>query len=266
MINPVLGKVCWISGGASGIGESLCKNFAKNGAKAIIIIDVNLSEARRVAEEIKTCETLAIKGNCGNEADIRKSLQMAEMTFGPIGVICANAGILSIGGPEVTNEEWNAINNVNVMQSVFLARHAVPSILRQGGGHFVVTASAAGVLSQIGSLPYSVTKAAAVSIAEWLSITYGRRGLNVTCLCPQAVRTGMIAGTDGGVAGLGGILEPDDVAQEVFESMRDGKFLVSPHKDVLTFIKRKGTNYDRWISGMQKLNSQMEEKYSTSKL
>lgn len=195
--------------------------------------------------------------NCGNEAEIRRSIAATEALFGSVDVVCANAGIGQGGGAEVTNEEWEQINNINVMQSVFLARHAVPNMLKRGGGSFLVTASAAGLLTQIGSMPYAVTKAAAVAVAEWLSITYGSQGLQVTCLCPQAVRTAMTAGAEEGVAALDGMLEPDDVAQQVFDALSAGKFMLTPHKDVLTYIQRKATDYDRWVGGMQRLNARM---------
>jgi NAD(P)-dependent dehydrogenase (short-subunit alcohol dehydrogenase family) len=242
----------------SGIGESICRNFAANGAKAIVVVDINEAGAKRVASEITACPALGMRVNCGSESELRRSVATTEALFGSCDVVCANAGIGQGGGAEVTNEEWDRINNINVMQSVWLARHAVPNMLKRGGGSFLVTASAAGLLTQIGSMPYAVTKAAAVSVAEWLSITYGSQGLQVTCLCPQAVRTAMTAGTQGaGVAGLDGILEPDDVAQQVFDAMSQGRFMLTPHSDVLTYIQRKAKDYDRWVGGMQRLNARM---------
>jgi NAD(P)-dependent dehydrogenase (short-subunit alcohol dehydrogenase family) len=159
------------------------------------------------------------------------------------------------------NEDWTNIWNVNVMSHVFAARAVLPSMLDRGEGYLLNTSSAAGLLSQVGSAPYSVTKHAAVGFAEWLSITYGNRGINVSILCPQAVRTAMTAGGNGGVAGLDGMLEPEELTDSVIEALGDERFLVLPHPEVITYMRRKTDDYDRWLGGMRRLNDRFAEAY-----
>ena len=154
----------------------------------------------------------------------------------------------------MSTEGWQAIWDINVMSHVFAARAVLPGMLERGEGYLLNTSSAAGLLSQVGSAPYAVTKHAAIGFAEWLSITYGNKGIKVSALCPQAVRTNMTAGGDGGVAGLDGMLEPEQLADTVIETLREERFLVLPHPEVLTYMRRKTDDYDRWIGGMRKLN------------
>ncbi|HBP77288.1 MAG TPA: short-chain dehydrogenase, partial [Alcanivorax sp.] len=158
------------------------------------------------------------------------------------------------GGPEVANEQWQKIWDINVMAHIYAARHLAPKMIERGGGYFLNTASAAGLLSQIGSAPYAVTKHAAVGLAEWIALTYGDDGIKVSVLCPQAVRTNMTKGKEDHVASVDGMMDPEPVAQACLEAIEQETFLVLPHKEVLQYMRNKTENYDRWIGGMRKLN------------
>lgn len=257
------GSVVVVTGGASGIGKAFCESFAKRGASTVVVVDLNMEEAAKVALSLPEGVGVAMRANCGIEMDIRRVIMATQFQYGPIDAFVANAGIPSNGGPEVPNDEWERIWKVNVMQHVYVARHLFPSWICSkeerrdtNGKALLITASAAGLLTQIGSLPYSVTKHAAVGIAEWLQITYKASNIAVSCLCPQAVRTGMTGGQDGGdgaVAGNDGVLDPLDVANESIEAMEKGQFLVLPHKNVKTYFQRKASDYDRWLRGMQRV-------------
>ena len=200
------------------------------------------------------------RANCGVEMDIRKVILKTEFEVGPIDVFISNAGIPANGGTEVPNDEWDRIWRVNVMQHVFVARHLFPLYKSRGYGAMLITASAAGLLTQIGSLPYSVTKHAAVSVAEWLQIAHRSDNIRISCLCPQAVKTGMVPeGGDGGVAGSDGTLDPNDVAAESIQVLSRGEFLVLPHKKVKVYMQRKAADYDRWLRGMHRVHVAMGE-------
>ena len=195
-----------------------------------------------------------------------RSLRVIEDTennIGPIDLFCSNAGVGMGMSEQSPDSEWLTSWNVNVMPHVYAARHLVPRMVARGGGYFLTTASAAGLLSQVGSAPYSVTKHAAIGFAEWLSITYGNHGIKVSALCPQAVRTAMTAvgAGDGGVAGLDGMLEPEQLANTVIETLEKEEFLVLPHPEVLTYMRRKTDDYDRWLGGMRRLNDKFEDAY-----
>jgi NAD(P)-dependent dehydrogenase (short-subunit alcohol dehydrogenase family) len=170
-------------------------------------------------------------------------------------LFCSNAGIGTGGGPEATNDAWQRIWEINLMSHVYAARHLVPRMLERGDGYLLNTASAAGLLSQIGSAPYAVTKHAAVAFAEWLSITYGDRGLKVSCLCPQGVRTPMLG--DGGALLGPTAIEPEECAEAVVSGLRAEEFLILPHPDVREFFRRKGDDYDRWLRGMRRLQTRV---------
>ena len=181
--------------------------------------------------------------------------------FGHIDLFCSNAGIFTAGGETVSTGNWQRIWEINVMSHVFAARSVLPSMLERGQGYLLNTSSAAGLLNQVGSAPYSTTKHAAIGFAEWLSITYGNRGIKVSVLCPQAVRTNMTAGGDGGVAGLDGMLEPEQLADTVIETLNEERFLVLPHPEVLTYMRRKTDDYDRWLGGMRRLHERFAKVY-----
>jgi NAD(P)-dependent dehydrogenase (short-subunit alcohol dehydrogenase family) len=255
-------KVVVVTGGASGIGKSLCERFAQEGARAVVVADIDLVGAEVTANSIEASVATLVAGtDVGVEAQVNELVARSEDAFGQIDLFCSNAGIFTAGGENVATDEWQKIWDINLMAHVFAARAVLPAMLERGDGYLLNTSSAAGLLSQVGSAPYSVTKHAAIGFAEWLSITYGSRGIKVSVLCPQAVRTNMTAGGDGGVAGLDGMLEPDQLAQTVIETLAEERFLVLPHPEVLTYMRRKTDDCDRWLGGMRRLQDQFAEVY-----
>lgn len=242
-------KIIVVTGGASGIGREMCRRFTREGARKVVVADLNGDGAKAVAAEI---------GSVGHAVDVRNEQDLinliddTEGQFGPIDLFCSNAGI-GIGKDIFESDEvWQTIWEVNTMSHVWAARHLVPRMIARGGGYLLNTASAAGLLSQIGSATYAVTKHAAVALAEWLSITYGDQGIKVSVLCPQAVRTAMTA--DGpGVAGVDGMIEPEDAVNAVVDTLREERFLVLPHPEVAEYMQRKTADYDRWLKGMRRL-------------
>ena len=244
-------RIVVVTGAASGIGRALAQRFAREGAKLVVCSDLNGEGAARVAQEIGG---IAFTTNVGKEEDIEALIEQVETERGPIDLFCSNAGIGIGGGAEVSNERWQRIWDINVMAHVWAARHLVPRMIARGGGYLLNTASAAGLLSQIGSAPYAVTKHAAVSLAEWLAITHGDQGIKVSVLCPQAVRTAMTAGNPDGVASVDGMIEPEVVAEACMRAIEAEDFLILPHPEVLEYMRRKTGDYNRWIGGMRKLN------------
>jgi NAD(P)-dependent dehydrogenase (short-subunit alcohol dehydrogenase family) len=256
----VRGGVVIVTGAASGIGAALAHRFAAEGARVLVLGDLDDAALERVADSISGPDLTLVARRCdvAVESDVAALVSAAE-AHGPVDLLCSNAGIGVAGGPEVPDDEWRRIFDVNVMAHVYAARAALPGMLARGQGYLLNTASAAGLLSQIGSAPYAVTKHAAVAFAEWLSITYGDRGIGVSVLCPQAVRTAMTAGTPGGgVAGVDGMIEPDEVADAVVEGLADQRFLILPHPQVLDYLRRKTDDYDRWLSGMRRLQARYD--------
>ena len=245
-------KIVVVTGAANGIGRALAKRFSEEGAGKIIIADLDEQGLKRVETETGA---ESFKTNVASEADIKQLINSCERKYGGIDLLCNNAGIGVNGGPEVPNEDWQKIWEINVMAHVYSARAAIPGMLRRGSGYILNTASAAGLLSQIGSAPYAVTKHAAVSFAEWLAITYGDRGLRVSVLCPQAVRTAMTADDSNGVASVDGMIEPEEVSEAVIAALKNESFLILPHPKVLDYMQRKTGDYDRWIGGMKRLQS-----------
>ncbi|MEE9281083.1 MAG: SDR family NAD(P)-dependent oxidoreductase [Myxococcota bacterium] len=247
------GKHAVVTGGASGIGRALCRRFAAEGARGVVVADLNAAGAKLVADEIGG---LAVGTDVGDESQVVALVEAAEREYGPIDLFFSNAGIGMPGGVEVETGAWQKIWDINVMAHIFAARAVLPSMLSRGEGYLASTSSAAGVLSQIGSAPYSVTKHAAVALAEWLSITHGDQGIKVSVLCPQAVRTAMTAGAPtGGVAGVDGVLEAEDVAESVIQAIDEERFLILPHPTVLGYMQRKTSDYDRWLEGMRRLQA-----------
>ena len=244
-------RIVVVTGAASGIGRALAQAFAAGGAANVVCADIDLAGAQETAA---SCGGQARKVDVGQEDDIRAVIEATEADLGPIDIFCSNAGIAIHGGPEVANDEWQRIWDINTMAHVWAARHVVPRMIERGGGYLLNTASAAGLLSQIGSAPYAVTKHAAVGLAEWLALTYGDQGIRVSVLCPQAVRTEMTRGLEDAVASIDGMLDPEPVAQACLQAIRDETFLILPHPEVLDYMRRKTENYDRWIGGMRKLN------------
>ena len=246
-------KIIVVTGAASGIGRALAQRFAANGAKKVICSDLNLAGAQAVAAEI---DGVAIQTNVGVEEDIKALVEQVEAEVGPIDIFCSNAGILTLGGVDASNDDWQKIWDINVMSQVWAARHVIPRMVERGGGYLLNTASAAGLLNQVGAAPYGVTKHASVGLAEWLAMSHGDDGIGVSVLCPQAVRSEMTRGHEESVAALDGLLEPEDVADACIDAIRTGTFLVLPHPQVLDYIRMKTADYDRWLGGMRKLNRQ----------
>jgi NAD(P)-dependent dehydrogenase (short-subunit alcohol dehydrogenase family) len=242
-------KIIVITGAASGIGAAMARRFAAEGARKIICADRDLAGAQAVADEIGG---VAIQADVSLAADISDLVETVESDIGPIDLFVSNAGIISTGGVEVDDAAWQNIWEINVLAHIRAARILVPRMLARGGGYLLNTASAAGLLAQIGSAPYSVTKHAAVSFAEWLAITHGAEGLKVSVLCPQGVDTPMIAGVDTSTVGKDGIVKPEHVADMCVEAIGDERFLILPHPVVGDYIKQKGADPERWISGMQR--------------
>jgi len=259
--NPV-GSICVVTGGANGIGRSLSQHLASLGAKRVVVVDLSLSAAQKVvSQDLPPGVGLAIGANCGVEMDIRRVITETEFHCdGPIDAFFCNAGIPANGGPEVPNDEWERIWQVNVMQSVYVSRHLFPKYVARGKGVMVITASSAGLLNLPGALAYSVTKHAAVGLAEGLHIAYASRGVHVACLCPMGVRTGMVPKINSGMAkdsdaivGQDGILSPDDVAKETVSAVIAGKFMVLPHKRVKFYFSKKAEDYEQYLLGMRKV-------------
>lgn len=247
-------KVAVVTGAASGIGRAVAMRFAQEGARAVVVADLDLAGAQAVAGEIGA-QALAVRCDVSLEADIQALVAAARERFGQVDIFISNAGILGRpGGFELEDALWDKMWQIHGMAHVWAARAVVPGMVERGEGYFLVTASAAGLLNIVETAPYGVTKHAAVAFAEWLRIAYGRRGVRVSCLCPQSVQTGMVTG-DGGSAGHDGILSAEQVAAEVVATMQSEKFLVLPHPQVLQYFQAKAADYDRWLGGMQKLHA-----------
>ncbi len=248
-------RIVVVTGAASGIGRALAEAFAAAGAKLVVSADRDADGAEDTAA---ATGGVCLPTDVSSEDDIRSLVETVEERHGPIDIFCSNAGILLTGGPEVANEDWQRIWDINVMAHVWAARHVVPRMVARGGGYLLNTASAAGLLNQVGAAPYAVTKHAAVGLAEWLSITYGDKGIGVSVLCPQSVRTAMTQGRES-VAAIDGQLEPGPVAEACLDAIRAGRFLVLPHPEVLEYMRRKTSDYDRWLGGMRRLNARFGE-------
>jgi NAD(P)-dependent dehydrogenase (short-subunit alcohol dehydrogenase family) len=249
-------KVVVVTGGASGIGEALCRRFAAENARGIVVADRDEAGAVRVANETGG---MAVVTDVAVEADVQRMVGRSIEKYGQIDLFCCNAGIAVDGGIEAPDAEWQRIWNINLMSHVYAARAAIPGMLARGQGYFLQTASAAGLLTQIGSAPYSVTKHAAVAFAEWLSIRYGDAGIGVSCLCPQGVRTPMLLRSSSGIGAflLEGALEPAAVAGAVIEGLAAERFLILPHPDVAKYFRHKADDYDRWIRGLRRLQQKV---------
>jgi len=252
------GRHVVVTGGASGIGRALCRRFAAEGAR-LVVADLDADGAAAVAQEIGG---IPASTDVAVEADVQALVHTAEEANGPIDLFCSNAGIAVSGGVEVADEDWQRIWNINLMAHVYAARAVLPSMLARGEGYLLHTASAAGLLTNLGAAPYAVTKHAVVALAEWLAITHGDAGIRVSCLCPQGVRTPMLlGGADAGddTAGmlLAGAIEPEDVAEAVVAGLADERFLILPHPEVADYFRRKADDYDRWLAGMRRLQTRI---------
>jgi NAD(P)-dependent dehydrogenase (short-subunit alcohol dehydrogenase family) len=253
-------KIVVVTGGANGIGRALCRRFKQEGAAGIVVADIDAAGTGEVAREVGG---VAVTTDVAVEADVKKLADTAISKFGRIDLFCSNAGISVRGGEEVADSDWQRIWGINVMAHIYAARAVLPGMLKRGEGYLLQTASAAGLLSQIGSAPYAVTKHAAVAFGEWLSINYGDRGIKVSCLCPQGVRTNMLVGPNGDRRTFltDGSVSPEEVAESVVRGLEAEQFLILPHPEVLDYFRRKGSDYDRWLGGMRRLQKKVREQF-----
>lgn len=245
-----------VTGAARGIGRALARSFASAGAEAVVVADIDGPGAEAVAREIKGTPVAC---DVSSEQSVSALVAKAESAHGRIDIFCSNAGIAVGGGPEAADKDWQRIWDVNVMSHVLIARHVLPGMLARREGYLVGTISAAGLLNHVFAAPYSATKAAALSFFEWLAMAHGDDGIRVSCLCPQGVRTDMLAAE----ARLGldfltaNALEPEQVAEVVLEGIRQEKFLILPHPEVAEYFQRKATDYDRWLNGMRRMRKRV---------
>ena len=250
------GKVAVVTGGGNGIGRALCRRFAAEGAKAIVVADVNGAAARQVADEIGGT---AVDADVSREADVAALVTQTIARHGGIDLFCSNAGIAVNGDEHTPDAEWARCWDVNVMAHVYAARAVIPHMLERGGGYLLQTVSAAGLLTHPQSATYAVTKHASLAFAEWISMTYGDRGIVVSALCPQGVRTDMLrrAEAEGTRRSflLDSALEPEQVADEVVKGLEAERFLILPHGEVAEYVRRKAVDPDRWLRGMRRLAS-----------
>ena len=249
-------KIAVVTGGASGIGRALAKAFHAEGARQVVVADRDEAGARTVAEEIGGT---GVGLDVANEDQVCGLVETVCREVGPIDLFMSNAGYVTWGGLEVSNEEINAMWDVHVMSHIYAARAVLPSMIERGEGYIMSTASAAGLLTQVGSLAYSLTKHAAVALAEWIAITHGHQGIRVSVLCPQAVETSIVSNspslgshTSANVASGDGVLTAEQVAEVCLEAIREERFHVLPHPEVGEYLRRKTTDIDRWIYGMRR--------------
>ena len=251
----IKGKVCVVTGGASGIGEATARAFAQAGARGVVVADLKTSRAR-LAEVAGDIDGLAVTADVSEEADIRALIAATEAKFGDIDVFFSNAGLSRKGQESASDADWDVSWRVHVMSHVFAARALVPKMLARRSGYLLNTASAAGLLASLNSMPYGVTKTAAVALAEHLAIQYGDRGIRVSVLCPQSVQTGMT--TPGpSAARVDGVLQPAEVARMVIAAMAEERFLILSHPQVQDYMQRKAANRDRWLAGMRRLRDRI---------
>ena len=252
-------KIAVVTGGASGIGSAIVRRFNAEGAAHVVVVDRDERGARAVAEEVGGT---GVAVDVSDEAAMNALVAGIERDHGRIDVFFSNAGYVTLGGLEAPTEDLQRMWEVHVVAHLIAARAVLPGMIARGEGYLLSTASAAGLLSQFGSLHYAVTKRAAIALAEWIAITHGHQGIKVSVLCPQAVQTNitenspdrgrMEGGAGLGVASADGVLEAGDVAQVVVEAMREERFHILPHPEVAEYVKRKGADVDRWIGGMQR--------------
>jgi NAD(P)-dependent dehydrogenase (short-subunit alcohol dehydrogenase family) len=247
-----------VTGGGSGIGRAIARRLADGAAARVVVNDIDPAAAAVVAAEIGG---FAAPGDAATEAGVRELIAAARGHLGEIDVYCANAGIGAGTGPDTPDEVWQRVWEVNTLAHVRASRELLPAWLERGHGTFVVTASAAGLLTMLGSAPYSVTKHAAVAYAEWLAATYAHRGLAVHCICPQGVRTQMLAdsGRAGEIVLMANAIEPEQVADALWDAMTEGRFLVLPHPEVRDYYALRAADTDKWLRGMSRLQQRIEE-------
>jgi NAD(P)-dependent dehydrogenase (short-subunit alcohol dehydrogenase family) len=247
-------RVVVVTGGGSGIGAALCRAFTAAGAAAVVVADVNESAAIAVAAEVGG---IAATTDVTRESDVRELVQRTISDHGRLDIYCSNAGVGVAGGEEAPDDVWQRGWDVHVMAHVYAARALVPVMLERGEGYLVGTVSAAALLNHVQAAPYAVTKAAGLSLMEWLAITYGSRGIRVSALCPQGVRTPMLTLSGDHNFLAADALEPAAVAAAVIEAVRAERFLILPHPEVREYFLRKASDYERWLSGMRRLRDRV---------
>lgn len=267
----VQGKTAVVTGAAGGIGAAIAQRLVGNGAR-VVVADLSGDGVLAVAEELNALRegsAMGVACDASDSSALSELIARTRESFGPVDMFFANAGIGLGSGLEADDEAWEASLNVNVMAHVRAARLLVPEWLERGEGYFFSTASAAGLLTQLGSPTYSVSKHAAVGFAEWLRVTYGDLGVRVSCLCPMGVNTALLNEGDesedrsarlgaAAVKGSGNVLQPLEVADTVMDAIGDERFLVLPHPEVLEMYRHKGSDYERWIEGMQRYRKSLE--------
>jgi NAD(P)-dependent dehydrogenase (short-subunit alcohol dehydrogenase family) len=260
----VAGKVVVVTGGGNGIGQALCEAFHKAGASKVVVADLDGTRAKAVADSIGG---VAVTCDVSKESDIKTLIETTERDVGPIDLFCSNAGIgggfdpMSENAGGTDDGPWAKSWAVHVMAHVYAARHLVPRMKARGGGYFLNTISAAGLLSQVGSPAYSATKHGAVGFAESLAISHKAHNIRVSILCPQGVDTNMLRSIPKGPQSGDGDLTPEQVAQDVLDGLQQETFLILPHPQVLGYMRKKTENYDRWIGGMAKIQAKMREEF-----
>ena len=251
-------KVIIVTGGGNGIGRALCRRFAADGARGIVVADVDGAAAERVAGEIGGT---AVETDVTREGDVRRLVDRTLQRHGAIDLFCSNAGIAVNGDEQAPDADWSRCWDIHVMAHVYAARAVLPGMLARGDGYLLHTVSAAGLLTHPQSATYAVTKHASLAFAEWLSIAYGDRGITVSALCPQGVRTDMLRRgrlrAEGASAGqaflMDGALEPEFVADVVVKGLEEERFLILPHPEVAEYARRRATDHERWLRGMRRL-------------
>jgi len=256
-------RIAVVTGGASGIGRATARRFAAEGAGMVIVADLDASGAQAVAADLGE-GARGVGLDVADEEAVAALVAEIEREHGRLDVFFSNAGYGLSGGLELPNDEWRRMMDVHFMAHLYAARAVVPGMVDRGEGYVLSTASAAGLLTQMDSGPYAVTKHAAVAFAEWLAINYGDAGVRVSVLCPQAVRTNIIGDDLSGwddptnQAALDGVLEPEEVAGAIVEAMAAERFLIAPHPQAVTYFQRKAADYDRWLAGMRRYRSRLQ--------
>jgi len=246
----IAGKVVVVTGAAGGIGMAIARRCLAEGARGIVLADVQAAGLAAAAQEVGG---IAVTCDVTRESDVQSLIERTRRSFGQVDIFFSNAGLYRPGGEEASTEDWSLNWNIHVMAHVFAARLLMPEMTARNEGYFVITASAAGLLSHVASATYATTKHAAVAFGEYLSITYGNRGVRVSVLCPQAVRTAMTQDLTETTSKVDGMLEPEVLADCVVETMDAERFLILPHPTVLEYLRRKTADYDRWLGGMRRL-------------
>ena len=257
------GRVAVVTGAASGIGRALVERFHDEGARALVVADRDAEGAAEVAERVGGTAWVC---DVADESSVADMIAATVAEYGSIDLVVSNAGYVTVGALETPDDELRRMFDVHVMAQLWAARHAIPHMVASGGGYLLNTASAAGLLTQLGSLHYSITKHAAVSLAEFVAISYGSRGIKVSVLCPQAVSTNIVANsptcemmpaTGLSPAAVDGVLTPEQVAATVIDGLREERFYILPHPEVAEYLRRKGDDIDRWLTGMGRFQQRL---------